>query len=421
MRALLVDDEPTVCLLLGRILARDFDCVATPAANGLEALDLLSRHAYDFMVLDLLMPVMDGLEALRAIRADQRLRELPIMVMSTVREELRVREAIDLGIGTYLTKPLRPTDVALRLQRFVGGLGRPALAPRQCAGITPGSRILVVDGDRDFRHFAHGVLAHSHLVSSAMSGAQGLRLCLELRPALVLLGEGLGAIPAAAFLEKLRAIPEIAGTPVIAIRAGRDAAPLAADGLMMRTFIPDAFLQQFTRLTADEPPTVRWLRSRPWLRPRLITSTEQVLGMMLGLEVLAQEASEPPAMDRIGVAVPIVVAGADLDLRVGIRATLPVARLLATRLLQAEEASDDDARSALEELANMLGGRVLEALRGEGDDARLGLPDVLPGHAAAPGTVITVTFASVDGDFTFDVVCLAIDEVASVPALPAVP
>jgi CheY-like chemotaxis protein len=45
MRALIVDDEPTVCLLLSRILARDFGCEASNASNGIEALDLLQRES----------------------------------------------------------------------------------------------------------------------------------------------------------------------------------------------------------------------------------------------------------------------------------------------------------------------------------------------------------------------------------------
>ena len=60
MRALIVDDEPTVRLLLGRILRREVDCAVTEATNGIEALDLLSRDHYDFVVIDIMMPIMDA-------------------------------------------------------------------------------------------------------------------------------------------------------------------------------------------------------------------------------------------------------------------------------------------------------------------------------------------------------------------------
>ena len=77
MRALIVDDEPTVRLLLGRILRREVDCAVTEATNGIEALDLLSRDHYDFVVIDIMMPIMDGLETLEAIRSTPELRNRP--------------------------------------------------------------------------------------------------------------------------------------------------------------------------------------------------------------------------------------------------------------------------------------------------------------------------------------------------------
>ncbi|BCS33095.1 hypothetical protein TBR22_A23210 [Luteitalea sp. TBR-22] len=140
MRALIVDDEPAVRLLLSRILARDFDCQAANASNGVEALDLLARGGYDFMLLDLLMPVMNGFETLHAIRHDDTLRDLPVMVMSTVREEARVREAIGLGVGTYVTKPLRPGEVTERLTRFLSRHARPSRpGVHPCADLPAGT------------------------------------------------------------------------------------------------------------------------------------------------------------------------------------------------------------------------------------------------------------------------------------------
>ena len=133
MRALIVDDEPTVCLLLSRILARDFDCQADQAPNGREALVLLARERYDFVLLDLLMPVMSGYETLQAIRRSPTLQHLPVMVMSTVREEARVREAIELGIASYMAKPLRPADVSARLTRIVSRLGGAGAGERRRA------------------------------------------------------------------------------------------------------------------------------------------------------------------------------------------------------------------------------------------------------------------------------------------------
>ncbi|MGV3516192.1 response regulator [Luteitalea sp.] len=263
MRALIVDDEPTVCLLLSRILARDFECQATEASNGIEALDLLSRERYDFMLLDLLMPIMSGLETLQTIRRDEHLQHLPVMVMSTVREEARVREAIQLGVGTYLTKPLRPADVATRLNKFVarlGAAGAIAAPTRSCLGVSPGARILVVDDDPDFRAFVHGVLSPDYAVAVAASGAQGLRMAMDSAPALIILGPQLGVVRLPVFLEKLRALPRLGAVPVVAAVSSRAAAlPPGIDASIDRTFVAEGFRRQFDTLVrgAAAPVTIR--------------------------------------------------------------------------------------------------------------------------------------------------------------------
>ncbi len=263
MRALIVDDEPTVCLLLSRILARDFECQATEASNGIEALDLLSRETYDFMLLDLLMPIMSGLETLQTIRRDEHLQYLPVMVMSTVREETRVREAIQLGVGTYLTKPLRPADVATRLNKFVarlGAAGAIAAPTRSYLGVPPGARILVVDDDPDFRAFVHGVLSPDYAVAVAASGAQGLRMAMDSAPALIILGRQLGVVRLPVFLEKLRALRGLGGVPVVAAVSSRaDALPPGIDASIDRTFVAEGFRRQFDTLVrgAAAPVTIR--------------------------------------------------------------------------------------------------------------------------------------------------------------------
>ena len=218
MRALIVDDERTVRVLLSRILTRDYGCTVVEAANGIEALDQLSRQRFDFVLLDLLMPMMTGFETLEVIRADESLRDLPVLVMSTVREEAQVRAAIRLGIGTYMTKPLRPADVGERLARFLSAVGyrvTTSQAERALEGVSPGVRVLVVEGRPERRMMMVDALGRDYTVESAESGAQGLRQALLAAPALIVLGSDLGPVSARTFIAKLRAIPSLVAVPVV--------------------------------------------------------------------------------------------------------------------------------------------------------------------------------------------------------------
>ena len=141
MRTLIVDDQPNVRLLLSRILRKKVGCTVSEATNGLEALDLLGRQHFDLVVLDVLMPLMDGLETLEAIRRTPSLRHLPVIVLSAVRDESKVRQLVRHGISAYLAKPLRPLDVAERIEAILARIATQSGSPsRGLSGVPRGSR-----------------------------------------------------------------------------------------------------------------------------------------------------------------------------------------------------------------------------------------------------------------------------------------
>lgn len=411
MRALIVDDEPTVRLLLSRILRREVDCAVSEATNGIEALDLLARHHYDFVVLDVMMPIMDGLETLEAIRNTDKLRTLPVMVLSAVRDEAQVRQLIQLGVATYLTKPLRPSDATARIQRFVSQLGTSAhsaqpSAARSLVGLEPGARILVVDGDSDYRHFVRSTIGHEYVVAEADAGAQGLRACLEARPAAILLGQNLGAVTPAMFVRKLRSLPNLSGVPVIVATARpTDPVPPDSDATLQRSFVPETFRKQFARLVVGGAPEQKVLLARPHLRPQMISATEQVFGMMLGIEVFP-DAEEPkaPEPDTDVARVRLKLTQEESDLEFGIIASRGMSEQMTALFLQGMDVvSDEDVQATLQEISNIITGRLQNSLRERGDEAQIGLPDVgrvsrdmlLAEHWAA------VSFQNASGDVRF--------------------
>lgn len=384
MKALIVDDEPTVRLLLSRILRKEVDCAVTEATNGIEALDLLARHHFDFVVIDIMMPIMDGLETLEAIRNTPQLRNLPVMVLSAVRDEAQVRQLVSLGVSAYLTKPLRPSDASARVQRFVAQLGTSThVAPqgqgRTLLGLPDGAQLLIVDGDNDFRHFVRSTLGHQYVISEAEGGAQGLRACLEARPQTILLGQNLGAVPAPMFLRKLRSLPGLAAVPVVVVGSRGNEPPLAdADAVIQRTFVPDAFKKQFARLVTGGTPEQRVLLARPELRPQMISATEQVFGMMLGIEVFADAVEPPvPGAGADHACVLLSLPGEESDLLFGVATARDMSERMTALFLQgADVVTAEDVASTLQEVANIISGRLQNALRSRGDEATIGLPVV---------------------------------------------
>ena len=380
MRVLLVEDDAASRLLVSRILIRDYQCAITEASNGLEGLELLSKQRYDCIVIDLMMPIMDGVEMLTAIRADPKLSSLPAMVISSIRDADLVRQVIRLGIDGYIAKPLRPNIVTERMRQFVSRMhANPVPTTREHDDLPPGARVLVVDGDRDYLHFARNCLDTDYMFLGAESGAAGLRAMLDEAPAAVLLGRTLGAVSPALFMRKVRTTPALKNHRVVLV--GGDEATreeLDADGFIPRTFVPDQFHKAF--LASMRAPTgeERWLRERGELRAQLMSASEQVLGMMLGWEMSAREDARALPDTAHAAEVPIHIEGGEYQPLVQVVAERQACDEMTRAMLGVDEVTDEDAHGTIQEMGNMIAGRVLEALRSHGDMARLGLPRVFP-------------------------------------------
>ena len=104
MRALMIDDSRTVRAIIGKIL-REVGLEVIEAANGREGLEQLQRAGAELVLVDWNMPEMDGLEFIRAVRADRAYDAVRIMMVTTETEQEQVIRALDAGANEYLMKP----------------------------------------------------------------------------------------------------------------------------------------------------------------------------------------------------------------------------------------------------------------------------------------------------------------------------
>jgi class 3 adenylate cyclase len=111
---LVVDDNRVNRLLLGRALEQLGHSVAF-AENGRQALDALGQRRVDLILLDIEMPEMDGYQTLAALAADPRLRDVPVVMMSSVEEVDSVARCIEMGAEDYLFKPVNPVLLRARV------------------------------------------------------------------------------------------------------------------------------------------------------------------------------------------------------------------------------------------------------------------------------------------------------------------
>ena len=111
---LIADDNRVNRLLLARGLEHDGHTVAF-AEHGAEALDLLRQQRFDLMLLDVLMPELDGYEVLAKLKDDPLLRDIPVIVTSALDELDSVVRCLEMGAEDYLTKPVNPVLLNARI------------------------------------------------------------------------------------------------------------------------------------------------------------------------------------------------------------------------------------------------------------------------------------------------------------------
>jgi putative two-component system response regulator len=116
---LVVDDTEANRALLSRRLSRDGHRVVV-ACNGAEALERAREQSLDLILLDIMMPIMDGYQVLETLKADEKLRHIPVIMISALSEMDGVARCIEMGAEDYLPKPFNPTLLHARINASLG-------------------------------------------------------------------------------------------------------------------------------------------------------------------------------------------------------------------------------------------------------------------------------------------------------------
>ncbi|QOY55014.1 response regulator [Candidatus Sulfurimonas marisnigri] len=116
---LAVDDDLINLKLLKSMLMKNQDVKEViEAKNGSDAIgQIKSRDDIDLVLLDIIMPVMNGLEMLKVVRSDDNIKQMPIIVLTT--DETKKTEALELGANGFLMKPIRNNDLVEKINSLI--------------------------------------------------------------------------------------------------------------------------------------------------------------------------------------------------------------------------------------------------------------------------------------------------------------
>lgn len=119
MNILVVDDEKLIRSVIKDYLVNE-KFVVFEAENGLEALRVFKEEKINLVILDVMMPKMDGIETLKEIRC---ISEVPVIMLTAIKEETEKIYSFDLGVDDYVTKPFSPKELVMRVKAVLKRCG----------------------------------------------------------------------------------------------------------------------------------------------------------------------------------------------------------------------------------------------------------------------------------------------------------
>jgi DNA-binding response OmpR family regulator len=118
-KILLVEDEKNIVLGVS-ICLRSEGMEVNVAVDGADALKKIEEDKPDLVLLDLVMPRLNGLDALQAMKSNPETKDIPVIVLSARAQEEDIQRAMDLGAADYMAKPFRPVELLAVIQRVIG-------------------------------------------------------------------------------------------------------------------------------------------------------------------------------------------------------------------------------------------------------------------------------------------------------------
>ncbi|PKO15195.1 hypothetical protein CVU37_13530 [candidate division BRC1 bacterium HGW-BRC1-1] len=276
-RILIVDDEEDIRSLIRSALTTNYDVVE--AQDGLDALSKLDLVEPDFVILDVMMPLMDGVEACNAIRRHPRYQDISVMFLSALKSKEDLKRGYGAGANLYLTKPFEPARLVRNVDLFFetdppplqrkrytvdeirlmeeqgpqavaaaqagttkqvtvtrslpaattptkavpAAASAPTRAPAPAPVAAPApqfkTRVLAIDDDPDILTIIRGYLGNDYEFVMASNGLEAVERITSLQPDIILLDAMLPKMSGYQLCQSLRRNARYAGTPILFISA----------------------------------------------------------------------------------------------------------------------------------------------------------------------------------------------------------
>jgi two-component system cell cycle response regulator len=215
-KILTVDDSKTVRIIVRKAF-KPFDCDILEGGNGVEGLAIASKEVPDLILLDVTMPVMDGIEMLTKLKADSALKQIPVMMLTAEGGREVVMKIAKLGIRDYVVKPFKEDALIDKVGRIID-LKPLSDTPTKIKSIFDPADILVVeDKPAIIQQIQEGLKHTPWKIHGLATQGEAIDFCTRTPPDLMIVSLSLADEAAFALFRLVRANPRSKYTPVFAL------------------------------------------------------------------------------------------------------------------------------------------------------------------------------------------------------------
>ena len=213
------DNIKNLKLVKALLKMEEYTVLETDTAES--GLDLARKHQPDLILMDIQLPGMDGLEATRIAKADDSIKHIPIVAITSYAMEGDRGKSIEAGCDGYITKPIDTRSFLGEISEYIGSKKQITKEQHVKVSKSQGAKILVVDDDLKNLKLLKGILASGgdYVVFTAESGENAIKIVEEKRPDLMLLDIMMPGMDGYEVTRHIKANPELEKIPIILVTA----------------------------------------------------------------------------------------------------------------------------------------------------------------------------------------------------------
>ncbi|MCM2273313.1 MAG: response regulator [Candidatus Didemnitutus sp.] len=223
-KILTVDDSKTVRIIVRKAF-KPYDCEILEAANGVEGLAVAAKEMPDLILLDVTMPVMDGVEMLTKLKADPQLKGIPVMMLTAEGGRDNVLKIAKIGVRDYIVKPFKEDVLVEKAGRIIE-LKPLADGPAKARSIFDPANILVVeDKPAIVQQIQEGLKHTPWKIQGVATQGEAIDLCSKTPPDLIIISLSLPEDAAFTLFRIVRTNVKTKYTPVFGLVVKTEVAP----------------------------------------------------------------------------------------------------------------------------------------------------------------------------------------------------